>query len=484
MTFADKLAGTVRAMSASDCNWSQFDLGWTYTLFFVVLGLSAALFGPWVERRGPRIAGLMATACWCAGLTIGGVGVRFHALWLMWLGTGLVGGVGLGIGYISPVSTLMKWFPDRRGMAAGLAIAGFGGGAMIGSPLATLLMASFEPGSAGVARTLYCMAAIYAVFMTFGSLAYRIPPAAWRPAGWIGSAGEHPDAAGQYVHVESAHRTPQFWLLWLMLCMNVSAGIGVIGAASPMLQETFGGVLSGRADLSIAALRTDPDLMKRAASVAAGFVGLLSLFNILGRFFWASASDRIGRRTTYIVFFTAGIASYLLAAHAADTKSLGLFVGALCLIASMYGGGFATIPAFLADLFGSKYVGAIHGRLLTAWSMAGIFGPIIVNTLHDLREQSGRVSPDMIYGSILTTLAVTLGVGLIATLLVRPVADIHLHSAETPESLPGDNDARDGMRNQAEGTFSWSLGLAWLFVLIPIGFGLWMTGMKTLVFFR
>ena len=304
--------------------------------------------------------------------------------------------------------------------------------------------------SAGVAWTLYCMAAIYAVFMTFGSLAYRIPPVGWRPAGWSGSAGGHPDAMGQYVHVDAAHRTPQFWLLWIMLCMNVSAGIGVIGAASPMLQETFGGTLAGHGDLTIVALRADPSLMKRAASVAAGFVGLLSLFNILGRFFWASASDRLGRRTTYAVFFSVGIASYLLAAHAADTKSLGLFVGALCMIASMYGGGFATIPAFLADLFGSKYVGAIHGRLLTAWSVAGIFGPIVVNTLHDLREQSGRVAPDMIYGSILTILAATLGIGLLATLMVRPVRSIHLSAAETEEGMPGDAVTPEGIPTQRD----------------------------------
>jgi MFS family permease len=425
-TLGEKFAVTGRALTATDCNWTQFDLGWMYTLFFVVLGCAAALFGGWLERVGPRKAGLASTVCWCGGLLLAAVGVHVHQLWLMWLGSGVIGGIGLGLGYISPVSTLMKWFPDRRGMAAGLAIAGFGGGAMVGSPLATRLMGYFAtPTDPGVALTFVVLAVGYAVFMTAGSLTYRIPPIGWQPVGHQGAATHVVEQAmivRRHVHLRTAHKTPQFWLLWIVLCMNVSAGIGVIGAASPMLQETFGGALAGHPEIGFGALKANPDLMKSVVAAAAGFVGLLSLFNIAGRFVWASASDRFGRKATYLAFFALGVAAYLTAAHAASIKSLGLFVAAFCLIASMYGGGFATIPAFLADLFGTQFVGAIHGRLLTAWSTAGIIGPVIVNYLHDVRVQSAALPVDMIYGSIFLVLAGLLVIGLAATVFIRPVA--------------------------------------------------------------
>jgi MFS family permease len=486
-TFADKWAGTARALTATDCNWTQFDLGWMYTLFFLVLGVSAALFGTWLERVGPRRAGLTAMVCWCGGLVLGGIGVQHHWLWLMWLGSGLLGGIGLGIGYISPVSTLMKWFPDRRGMAAGLAIAGFGGGAMIGSPLATMLMAHYAShGDPGVAATFYTLAAIYAVFMTWGSLTYRLPPKDWEPLGYEPPAEEGDRITHRHVHVAEAHRTPQFWLLWLVLCMNVSAGIGIIGAASPMLQETFAGSLVGHGEVAFEALKQNPDLMKKVASVAAGFVGLLSLFNIGGRFFWASASDHFGRRNTYLVFFVLGIAMYLLAAHAAGTKSLGVFVASFCVIASMYGGGFATIPAFLADLFGTHYVGAIHGRLLTAWSTAGVVGPVIVNYLHDLREESGAVSHDMIYGSIFWVLAALLAVGLVAALALRPVADKHFMDpkiVEEEQRATHDQHVHAHAADASHGS-AVALAVAWSAVGIPVLYGIWVTLQKAVVLFQ
>ncbi len=420
-TFAAKAAGTLRALTATDCNWTQFDVGWMYTFFFVVLGVSAALWGGWLERAGPRKAGVVATACWCGGLVIGALGVYIHQLWLMWLGAGIIGGVGLGLGYISPVSTLIKWFPDRRGMATGMAIMGFGGGAMVGSPLATWLMGQFRTADEpGVWQAFLVMAAIYAVFMTVGSFGYRLPPAGWRPEGWTPPEHKNAMITSRHVHLKDAHKTPQFWLLWIVLCMNVSAGIGVIGAASPMLQETFGGALAGQPGIGYAALRDNAALLATAVAIGAGFVGLISLFNIFGRIGWASSSDYFGRKVTYFIFFTLGAALYVLASFAADWMSVAIFVGAICIIASMYGGGFATIPAYLADIFGTQFVGAIHGRILTAWSTAGILGPVIVNYLHDTRVAEG-IAFHEIYAPIFYILAGMLVIGFVANLLIRPV---------------------------------------------------------------
>ncbi len=355
-TFAEKGAGTLRALFATDCNWSQFDLGWMYTFFFVMLGISAATWGGWLERAGPRKAGVVSAMLWCGGLVISALGVLLHQLWLLWLGSGIIGGIGLGLGYISPVSTLIKWFPDRRGMATGMAIMGFGGGAMIGSPLATLLMNSFKtPTDPGVSQTFVAMAAIYFVFMLIGAFGYRLPPPGWRPEGWTPPSNSNAMITSRNVHLRDAHKTPQFWCLWVVLCLNVSAGIGIIGAASPMLQETFGGALFGETQIGFAQFTAEQKQL--AAAVGAGFVGLISLFNIFGRIVWASSSDKLGRKLTYFIFFTLGAAMYALASLAADWKAVALFVGAFCIIASMYGGGFATIPAYLADMFGTQFVG-------------------------------------------------------------------------------------------------------------------------------
>lgn len=491
VTFAEKSLGTLKALTATDCNWSQFDLGWMYTFFFVLLGVSAAIWGGWLERAGPRKAGLVAAFCWCGGLVIAAIGVYIHQLWLMWLGAGVIGGIGLGLGYISPVSTLIKWFPDRRGMATGMAIMGFGGGAMIGSPLATILMQHFRtPTNTGVWETYMTMAAIYFAFMLIGAFGYRLPPPGWKPEGWTPPPVTNRMITSANVHLDNAHKTPQFWLLWLILCMNVSAGIGIIGAASPMLQETFGGALAGDASVGYAQLKQNLELAAKAAGVGAGFVGLISLFNIFGRFAWASSSDKLGRKTTYFIFFVLGAALYVLASFAADWKILALFVGSFCIIASMYGGGFATIPAYLADMFGTQFVGAIHGRLLTAWSTAGIVGPVIVNYMHDTRQAAG-IAPDQIYGPIFYTLAGLLVVGFIANLLVRPV-DPKWHMSETEVAAEQAKLMSAGVTTKpASGSFGIGKGgldfkaaVFWLLVVVPLAWGVWNTVEKALVLFH
>lgn len=483
-TFGEKLSGTATALFATDCNWTQFDLGWMYTLFFVLLGCSAALWGGWLERAGPRKAGLVSTLCWCGGLLLSAYGVYSHQLWLMWLGSGVIGGIGLGLGYISPVSTLIKWFPDRRGMATGMAIMGFGGGAMIGSPLATKLMTAFAtPTETGVWQTFVVLAAIYAVFMTLGSLGYRVPATGWKPANWTPPAtAQNSMIANRHVHLKNAHKTPQFWLLWLVLCMNVSAGIGIIGAAAPMLQETFGGALIGQAEIGFADIKKDEALTAAAAAVGAGFVGMISLFNIFGRFAWATSSDKLGRKRTYFIFFILGTLMYCTATYVAGLKSLALFVGAFCIIASMYGGGFATIPAYLADMFGTQFVGAIHGRLLTAWSTAGILGPVIVNYMHDVRLEA-KVPFNEIYAPIFLVLAGLLVIGFMANWLVKPVADVYfMTDTELAEErkISHEKQLSASSLSSAQSAENKSLAnalvpLAWLAVLIPISYGVWKT---------
>jgi MFS family permease len=473
-TYFGKLAITAHALFATDCDWTQFDVGWLFTLFFVLLGSSAAIWGGWLERVGPRKAGVVAALCWCGGLVISALGVYIHQLWLVWLGSGVIGGIGLGLGYISPVSTLVKWFPDRRGMATGMAIMGFGGGAMIGSPLATLLMNHFKTAtSVGVWETFLVMAAIYFVFMMGGAFGYRIPPAGWRPDGWTAPATKSTMIAQGNVALENAHRTPQFWLIWLVLCMNVSAGIGVIGAASPMLQETFGGRLFGDASVGFSQFTDAQKVL--AAAVGAGFVGLFSLFNIGGRFFWASLSDYIGRKPTYFVFFILGILCYGALTSFANAGALGLFAVACCIIASMYGGGFATVPAYLADMFGTQYVGAIHGRLLTAWSTAGIVGPILVNLLHDTRVAQG-VPRDHVYDVIFYALVGLLVIGLIANALIRPM-NPKWFMKEDPQGV-----VRQSIPSGPLGTYGIGLGgldakalLAWSAVGLPVIWGVYMT---------
>jgi len=425
--------GFLASMVATNCDWKISQLGWMYTLFFVLLGCSAAVWGGWLERAGPRKAGLVSALCWCGGLLISAFGVYSHQLWMLWLGSGVIGGIGLGLGYISPVSTLIKWFPDRRGMATGMAIMGFGGGAMIGAPLADWLMRQFAtPTSVGVWQTFVAMAAIYAVFMVAGALGYRVPREGWTPAGWTPPATmKSAMVSSSNVDLDVATRTPQFWLIWAALCLNVSAGIGVIGMASPMLQEMFGGHLIGL-DTPFASL--DASQKARIAAIAAGFTGLLSLCNIGGRFLWATSSDRLGRKLTFAIFFTLGFVLYAAVPTLAATGTTLFFVLAMGVIISMYGGGFATVPAYLADMFGTKMVGAIHGRLLTAWATAGILGPVLVNYLREYQLASGLPNAQA-YNQTMYILAGLLVLGFVCNLLVRPVAARH-HMVESAKSAP------------------------------------------------
>ncbi len=392
--------------------WELTTTGWIFTLAIVFLGLSAAVFGAWLERAGPRKAMLASALCFSGGFLVSALGVYWHQILLLYLGYGVLGGIGLGLGYISPVSTLIKWFPDRPGMATGMAIMGFGGGAMIGGPLAVALMQQFAgETSTGVAETFVVMGIGYFLFMLFGAAIVRVPPEGWKPAGYVPPQRPARLVTTANVTAAEAIRTPQFYLLWAVLFLNVTAGIGVLGQASVMIQETFTGV---------------------TAAAAGGFVGLLSLFNMGGRFFWSSLSDYIGRKTTYFIFFLLGAVLYALIPQTGQFGSIVLFVLCYGVIMSMYGGGFATIPAYLRDLFGTIQVGAIHGRLLTAWSAAGVAGPVLVNYIRDFQIKSG-VPPAQAYNVTMYLMAGLLIVGAVCNALVSAVDPMHhIRPAERP----------------------------------------------------
>jgi len=352
-----------------------------------------------------------AALCFGGGFIVSAFGIHLHQLWLLYVGYGVLGGCGLGIGYISPVSTLIKWFPDRPGMATGLTIMGFGGGALIGAPLSVLLLAHFKtPTSNGVLETFVTMGVIYFMYMMIGVYAVREPEPGWKPAGWIAPAPPKQLTTTAIVAVDMAWRTPQFWLLWGVLCVNVTAGIGVLGQASPMIQEVFTG-------------RVTP-------AAAAGFVGLLGLFNMGGRFVWAAASDYIGRRNTYMVFFLLGILLYSMVPTLGHLGSIPLFVAAFCIILSMYGGGFATIPAYLRDMFGTYQVGAIHGRLLTAWSVAGVLGPVLVNYLRQYQIDNG-VPKAQAYSITMYIMCGLLLIGFLCNFAMRAVDEKYYYRGST-----------------------------------------------------
>ncbi|MEI7456915.1 MAG: OFA family MFS transporter [Nitrosomonadales bacterium] len=482
-------SGLIDALFATSCDWKISDLGWMYTLFFLLLGSSAAIWGGWLERVGPRRAGFTAAICWGGGLLISAYGVYTHQLWLMWLGSGFIGGIGLGLGYISPVSTLIKWFPDKRGMATGMAIMGFGGGAMIGAPLANMLMEHFRtPTSIGVWETFATMGVVYFIAMTCGAFGYRVPPTGWKLEGWVQPETQHALISDNNVHLKNAHKTPQFWLIWAVLCLNVSAGIGVLGMASPMLQEIFSGRLIGLPEVDFVHLNDDQK--KSIAALAAGFAGLLSLFNIAGRFFWASLSDKLGRKNTYFVFFALGIVMYSLAPWAAHSGHQALFVAFFCVILSMYGGGFATVPAYLADMFGTQFVGAIHGRLLTAWATAGIIGPVVVNYIREAQINAG-VPREQVYDFTMYILASFLVLGFIANWLIKPVdKKWHLTEQEMRE-IEAAHHQKEVNEELVTGSFGITHGgldtkaaLAWTAVGIPIAIGLWITFNKAVILFH
>ncbi|HDS7112842.1 TPA: OFA family MFS transporter [Klebsiella aerogenes] len=462
------------------CDWKISLLGWTYTLFFVFLGCSAALWGSWLEKVGPRLVSFVATLCWCGGLLLATVAIYFHQLWLLWLGAGVIGGIGLGLGYISPVSTLLRWFPDKRGMAAGMAIMGFGGGALVGAPLANWLINFFADGQeSGVWQSILALAVIYALFMLCGTFGYRLPPMGWHPRGAKVQQAISKQPTIQ-VHVSVAWRTPQFWLLWLVLWLNVTAGIGILGMASPMLQEIFAGKLLS---LDLGWQELNAEQLKRIATMAAGFTGLLSLFNILGRFFWASVSDMCGRKATFALIFFLGTLLYGTLPLINHGGYVAFFVCALCVIISMYGGGFATIPAYLADVFGSQMVGAIHGRLLTAWSAAGISGPVLVNYLREYQLAQG-VEPARIYDITLLALTGLLIIGFICNQLVRPIPQKYAMTAEQQQQ------ARGLYTINKDAQLSWEptpapllLTLSWLAVGIPLLWGMGTTLQQAVKFF-
>ena len=396
-------------------DWSIAALGWIFSLAIVFLGLSAAVGGKWVEDVGPRKSMFAAALCFSGGLLIGGGGVALHQLWLVYLGYGVVGGIGLGIGYISPVSTLIKWFPDRPGLATGTAIMGFGGGALIGAPLAVLLMkhyATLAPG--GVAPTMLTMGAIYLCFMLVGAFIVRVPARGWAPAGYVAPASGKKLVTTGNVLVGQAVKTPQFYFLWAVLFLNVTAGIGVLGQASLMIQEMFPGHFP----------HATPAAVATSAAAAAGFVGLLSIFNMGGRIFWASLSDFIGRKNMYSIFFVLGTLLYASIPTLGKAGNLPLFVLCYCVILSMYGGGFATIPAYLRDMFGTLNVGAIHGRLLTAWSAAGIAGPALINYIRQYQLDHGVAKADA-YSITMYLMAGFLIVGFVCNLMIRQLNDRH-----------------------------------------------------------
>jgi MFS family permease len=506
----------VVASAASD--WHLDQVVWIFSVAIVFLGLSAAVGSKWLEKVGPAVVGVVAACCWGGGFVVGGAGIVTHQLWLLYLGYGVIGGCGLGLGYVSPVSTLIRWFPDRRGMATGMAIMGFGGGAMLGAPIKKALMEFFyrapdylgsesevtlvtsagrriaevggqmcevvvvganelgamlvpgEPGvylvgtgNTGAGGTFFTLGVVYFLVMLGASLSYRVPAADWVPEGWTPSAEKEDEmVTSHHVHLDSVLKTPQFYLLWVVLCLNVTAGIGVLGVAKTMMREIFGSSLPAIVD----------------GSFAATYVLMISVFNMLGRFIWASASDKIGRKATYTIFFVLGFVLYASIPFAAGgvgasatVTGLVYFYAATMVIFTMYGGGFATIPAYLADLFGTRFVGGIHGRLLTAWSTAGVLGPLAITSLRgravqdaitDLASKcdparfsetfgaelsqldtlvaantvtlsklmaimpAGTVDPsNTVYNSTMYTMAVLLVVALVANLLVRPVDPKH-----------------------------------------------------------
>jgi MFS family permease len=416
-----------------------------FSIAIVMLGLSAAVGGTWVESNGPRKAMFVSALCWASGFLVSALGIATNQLWLVYLGYGVLGGIGLGIGYISPVSTLIKWFPDRPGLATGLAIMGFGGGALVASPLSRQLLAFYDPDyHPTVASSVASGRAIVLLFVTlglgyfaimmFGVVNVRVPPPDWRPAGFDpASVAAKPLVTTANVSAANAIRTRSFWLLWIVLFCNVTAGIGILEQASPMIQDFFRD--GGTSTVTVAA--------------AGGFVGLLSLFNMAGRFVWSSTSDLIGRKPMYMIYLGGGIVLYTMLASFGHVATA-LFVLITGIILSFYGGGFATVPAYLRDLFGTYQVGAIHGRLLTAWSAAGVAGPLIINGFLDAQGKPGTLT-EAAYRPALLTMVGVLMLGFIANLLIRPVPE-RFHEPGDTEQPAGTVDAGRGTRREGSAT--------------------------------
>ena len=451
-------------------DWKLTTVGWVFSIALAVLGASAALFGTWMERVGPRKAMFVAACCFGLGFLVAALGVSSHNIWLIYLGNGVIGGVGLGLGYIGPVSTLMKWFPDKPGMATGLAIMGFGGGAMFASPLSVWLMNTFSsPTSVGVAPTFVVLGLLYFALMMFGVFTIRVPADGWKPKGYVAPKSNKKLVSTHHVNAATAIKTPQFWLLFSILCLNVTAGIGVLGQASVMIQELFSATSVGK-DAAV------------NAAAAAGFVGLLSLFNMAGRFFWSSISDKIGRKNVYMVFFVLGSLLYFAIPTLGESGNKALFIIGFCVIISMYGGGFAAIPAYLRDLFGTYQVGAIHGRILLAWSLAAVLGPVLVNYIRQGQIDAG-VPAAQAYSMTMYIMAGLLILGLIANTLVKQVHAKHhdqsvknaAHSAN-PADETAISDAYLAAEAISHGGFA--VWWRWLLVGVPLAYGMIMVFIK------
>ena len=391
-------------------DWTIPQVAWLYSTGLILLGLSAAFFGKWVERNGPRKTMFVSACCWGGGFLVASLGIKLHQFWLVLLGYGVIGGIGLGLGYISPVSTLVKWFPDRPGMATGMAIMGFGGGALIGAPFGSELLRHFAtPHSTGVMEAFLVMGAVYFCFMVFGSMTVRVPPPGWKPEGFVPRTVEQELVTTANVTADEAIKTPQFWLLWAVLCLNVTAGIGILGQASNMCQSMFG----------------------VPKTVGDGFAGFLSIFNMGGRFFWSSTSDYTGRKRVYFIYFLLGAVLYCLVPLTQRMGNVAFFVGVTALIISMYGGGFATIPAYLRDMFGTMQVGAIHGRLITAWSMAAVLGPQLVTYISEY-QKSRNVPVAQSYNFTMYLMAALLVIGACCNACIRAVDRRHHWKGEKP----------------------------------------------------
>lgn len=448
---------------------SLTQIGIIFSIAIVMLGVSAAVFGTWVDTGGPRRAMFTAALFWSGGFAIGSLGIATDQLWLVYLGYGFIGGIGLGIGYISPVSTLIKWFPDRPGLATGMAIMGFGGGAMIASPLSAKLLGIYDDsfdtatgvasGSA-VAKLFITLGVVYLVLMMFGAWLIRVPADGWKPAGFDPSTVKSKAlVTTDNVSAANAIKTPQFWLLWVVLFCNVTAGIGILEQAAPMIQDFF---------------REGADSTVAAAS-AAGFVGLLSLFNLSGRFIWSSTSDVVGRKNIYVGYLGLGIVLYAFLAFQGSSSTI-LFALVAGVIISFYGGGFATAPAYLRDLFGTYQVGAIHGRLLTAWAAAGVVGPLIINGFLDARGEPGQLNASDYRPALLTMVGI-LAVGFVANLLIRPVAD-RFHEEKRPVTSTAEESVGSAAHDVAVDQAGPLLFVAWIVVLVPLAYGIYETVVK------
>lgn len=446
---------------------SLTSVGVIFSLAIVMLGLSAAVFGTWVDTGGPRRAMVAAAAFWAGGFMVGALGIATSQLWLVYLGYGVIGGIGLGIGYISPVSTLIKWFPDRPGLATGMAIMGFGGGAALASPLSSKLLSVFDDNydtatglasGPAVAKLFVTLGLIYLVLMLFGSWLIKVPADDWKPEGFDPSTVKTKAlVTTDHVSANNAIRTPQFWLLWVVLFCNVTAGIGILEQAAPMIQDFF----------------REGSTSTVAAAGAGGFVGLLSLFNLAGRFVWSSASDTIGRKNIYVMYLGVGIILYSLLAFQGSSSTI-LFALLAGVIISFYGGGFSTAPAYLRDLFGTYQVGAIHGRLLTAWAAAGVAGPLIINGFLDAQGEPGAlVSAD--YRPALLTMVGILAVGFVANLLIRPVSS-KFHEPES--SLDKGAAGTEKVGDTIDKPLSPVLVVAWVVVAVPLTYGIYETVVK------